>query len=145
MRVQILAGAAGQFSSPESTLCADSHSVSVPPPVLQQWHLKDPGHSAKSAGGRLHLNIHTPLTQQSRSGLTVPLSWHNVSGKRAHTQLIRNTWSQSYQLAEPLWTDPCLSEVSVGKLISTLKRKKKKKMQMGNELSNILPKSPINK
>ena len=29
-------------------------------PVLQQWHVKDPNHSAKSAGGRLHLNTHTP-------------------------------------------------------------------------------------
>ena len=24
-------------------------------PVLPQWHVKDRGHSAKSAGGRLHL------------------------------------------------------------------------------------------
>ena len=23
-------------------------------PMLQQWHVQDPGHSAKSAGGRLH-------------------------------------------------------------------------------------------
>ena len=29
-------------------------------PVLLQWHVKDPGHSAKSVGGRLHLN--TPYT-----------------------------------------------------------------------------------
>ena len=35
-------------------------SVSVPPPVLRQEHVKDPGHSAKSAGGRLQLNTHTP-------------------------------------------------------------------------------------
>ena len=28
--------------------------------------------------GRLHLNTHTPLTQRSRSGLTMPLSRHNV-------------------------------------------------------------------
>ena len=34
-------------------------SVSVPPPVLPQEHVKDPGHSAKSAGGRLQLNTHT--------------------------------------------------------------------------------------
>ena len=34
--------------------------VSVPPPVLPQQHIKDPGHSAKSAGGRLQLNMHTP-------------------------------------------------------------------------------------
>ena len=55
LRVRIPDGAAGEFSSPELTLCADSSSVSVPPPELPQWHVKDPGHSAKSAGGRLHL------------------------------------------------------------------------------------------
>ena len=27
-------------------------------PVLPQWHIKDPGHSAKSTGGRLHLIMH---------------------------------------------------------------------------------------
>ena len=47
-------------------------------PVLLQWHVKDPDHSAKSAGGRLHLNTHTPLTQQSWSGLTMLLSRHSV-------------------------------------------------------------------
>ena len=51
--------------------------VSVPTLFLQ-WHIKDPGHSAKSAGGRLHLNLHTPLTQQSQSGLTMPLCRHSV-------------------------------------------------------------------
>ena len=30
-------------------------------PVLPQYHVKDPGNSAKSAGGRLQLNTHTPL------------------------------------------------------------------------------------
>ena len=54
------------------------YSVSVPPPVLSQWHVKDPGHSAKSAGGRLHLNTHTPLAYQSQSGLTMPLSVQSV-------------------------------------------------------------------
>ena len=47
-------------------------------PVLPQWHVKNPVHSAKSAGGRLHLNTHTPLTQRGRSGLTVPLSTHSM-------------------------------------------------------------------
>ena len=55
---------------------------------------------------------------------------HNSSG---------NTWSQSSQLAGPLWTDPGLkSGISVRELSST--KKKKKKAQAGNELSNILPK-----
>ena len=40
--------------------------------------MKDPGHSAKSADGRLHLNTHTPLTQRSRSGLTMQPSRHSV-------------------------------------------------------------------
>ena len=80
LRVRIPAGAAGEFSSPESTLCAYSYSVSVPPPVLPQWHVKDPGHSSKSAGGRLHMKTHTPLTQRSRSGLAMLLSRHSLMG-----------------------------------------------------------------
>ena len=47
-------------------------------PVLPQGHVKDPGHSANGAGGRLHLKTHTPSTQRSRSGLTMPLSRHSV-------------------------------------------------------------------
>ena len=82
LRVRIPAGAAGEFFSPETTLYADSYSVSVPPLVLPQWHVKDPGHSAKSAGGRLHLNTHTPLTQRSRSGLTMLLSRHSMETYR---------------------------------------------------------------
>ena len=46
-------------------------------PLLPQWHIKDPGHSAKSAGGRLHLSMHTFLTQQSWNGLTILLSRHS--------------------------------------------------------------------
>ena len=46
-------------------------------PVLPQWHLKDPGHSAKRTDGRLHLNTCTPFTQRSRSGLVV-LSRYSV-------------------------------------------------------------------
>ena len=48
-------GTAGEFSSPESTLCADSLLGVRSTPVLPQWHVQDPGHFAKSAGGRLHL------------------------------------------------------------------------------------------
>ena len=59
LRVRIPAGAAEEFSSPELTLCADSYSAFIAPP---QWHVKDPGHSAKSAGGWFHQNTHTPLT-----------------------------------------------------------------------------------
>ena len=50
------------------------HSI----PVLLQWHVKDRSHSAKSASGRLHLNMHTLMTERSQSGLTTPLSRHSV-------------------------------------------------------------------
>ena len=46
-------------------------------PMLPQWHVKDPCHSAKNAGCRLKLNMHTPLTQRSQSGLTILLSRHS--------------------------------------------------------------------
>ena len=52
-RVRIPAGAAGEFSSPGSTFYADSYFG------IRQ-HEKDPGHSAKRAGGRLQLNTHAP-------------------------------------------------------------------------------------
>ena len=52
--------AAGEFSSQGSTFCADSYFGIRSTPVLPQQHVKDPGHSAKSAGGRLQLNTHTP-------------------------------------------------------------------------------------
>ena len=65
-----------KFSSPELTVYANSYSVSVPPPTpipaLPQWHAKDTCLYTKSARGRLHLITHTPLTQRSRSGLTMP-------------------------------------------------------------------------
>ena len=35
LRVRIPAGAAGEFSSPELTLCADSYSVTVSPPCYR--------------------------------------------------------------------------------------------------------------
>ena len=47
-------------------------------PMLPQWHAEDPGHSAKSTGGRLHLDTHKPLAQQSWCGLTMPLSRYSL-------------------------------------------------------------------
>ena len=98
---------------------------------------KDSGHSAESAGGRLHLNMHTPLTQRSRSGLTMPLSRHSVwdlSGNKLAHNSSGKAWSLSSRLAEPLWIDPGLkSGISVHELITALKKKhtqKKHRQQM---------------
>ena len=57
--VRIPAGAAGEFSSPGSTFCADFYFGIRSTPMLLS-HVKDPGHFAKSVGGRLQLNMHTP-------------------------------------------------------------------------------------
>ena len=47
-------------------------------PALPQWQVKDPAHSAKSAGSRLHLNTHTSLPHWSQSGLTMLLSRQSI-------------------------------------------------------------------
>ena len=56
--VQVLAGEVGEFSSPLSTFCADSYFGIQSTPVLLQYHVKDPSHSAKSVSGRLQLITH---------------------------------------------------------------------------------------
>ena len=116
-------------------------------PVLPQWHVKKPGHSSKSARGRLHLNTHTPLTERSRRRLTMPLCRQSLRTYEEN-ELTRNSSGNSRphssQLVEPLWNTPGLkSGISVRDLISTSKKKKKKrkKVQVENELLNILPKS----
>ena len=53
LRVRIPAGAAGEFSSPELSLCWLLFGV-LSFPVLPQWHVQDPRHSANSVDGRLH-------------------------------------------------------------------------------------------
>ena len=90
-------------------------------PMSPQWHVKDPNHSAKSAGGRLQLNTQ-PLTQRSLSGLTM-LTRYSVGtyqeNKLTHNSC-GNTCPQSPQSAKPLWSDPSLKTgTSACKLIST--------------------------
>ena len=56
-----------------------------------QWHVKDLGHSAKNAGGRLHLDTHTPLTHWRQSGLTCccpGIVWEPI-WKWAHMKLVK--------------------------------------------------------
>ena len=74
--VWIPAGVAGEFSSPELTLCWLLFSICTTP-MLSQLHVKNLVNLPKSAGGRLHLNTLTPLTKPNQSGLTVLLSRHS--------------------------------------------------------------------
>ena len=60
-------------------------------PVLLQWSVKDPGHSSKSAGGRLHLNIHTPWPSEVGVGWLCRcpgIVWEPI-WKRPHMHLVR--------------------------------------------------------
>ena len=133
LQVRIPAKAAGEFSSPELTLCADSCSVSVPPHVLPQWHVKDSGHSAKSAGGSLHLNTHTLLTRRSRSGLTMPLSRQSVGIYREKSSNATRQGTLGHSR---------LRSMSHCKLILAYRVEIVcAKAQAGNELPNILSKS----
>ena len=77
LQVWILAEVVGDLSSLELSVCWLLLGV-CSTSVLLQWHVKDPGHSAKSAGGRLHLNMYTLLTQWSRSWLAMLLSRRSV-------------------------------------------------------------------
>ena len=86
-------------------------------PMLPQWHVKDPSHSAKSAGGSLHLNTRTNTFDTSKLEWTdyaaVQPECGNLSGNELTCNSSGNTRLQSSQLAEPLWTDPGLKLESV--------------------------------
>ena len=87
-------------------------SVSVPPPCYHR-HVKDPGHSAKSAGGRLQLNTHTPYV--------CGFAWSDmVHGCMVYTELAPR-WLQFH--VAPAMPAPCVSKP----LRWILKQNKKKK------------------
>ena len=116
------------------------YSVSVPPPVLSQWHVQDPGHSAKSARWQVNVNTHTPLSQRSRSGLTLPLSRHGVGTYRKTSSRATCQGTFGHSRLGYIWTDTVIKRgISVRELIYTSKINLKS--QAGNEWSNIFPKS----
>ena len=84
----------GEFSSPESTLCPDPLFCVRSTPVLPQWHVKDPGHSAKSAGWQVtpkHAYTRTlnPTKSEWADYAAIQAQCGNPIRKRAHTQLVR--------------------------------------------------------
>ena len=87
-------------------------------------------HINKSAGGRLRLNSHTPLTKQSQSGLTMPLCRESMGTYQE---------SSSHAIRQGTLSHSCLSSlshyglipglrsrISVNDLISTLKKKRRR-------------------
>ena len=131
----------GEISSPVNFVCWLSFGV-CSTPVLLQWHIKDPDHSAKSVGGSLHLNMHTPLPQRNQSGLTMPLSRHSVGTYQE---------TSSHVIRQGTLGHSCLSLLSHCGLNlakewnkcawANLHFKKRKKSAGGEWLSNILLKS----
>ena len=130
LRVPTPAEAAGEFCSPQLTLCADSSSLSVPPPVLPQWHVKDPSHSVIKRRRQVTPKYEYILdsTKSDRADhAAVQAESGNLSGNELTCNLSGNIRPQSSQPAEPLWTDPDIkSGISVRELISTSKKKKKR-------------------
>ena len=92
--------------------------------MLPQWHVKDTGHSAKSAGSRLHLKHAYTLdpTKSVWTDCAAVQAWYgNLSGAEFTLNSSGITRPQSSQLAEPLWTDRGLKNgISMLELISTL-------------------------
>ena len=133
LRFRFPTGALGELSSPELTFCADSYSVSVPPPVIRQWHVKDPGHSAKMYRWQVtgkHAYALEPM--KSRPGLIL-LSRHSTGicqGKRAHTQLVRKRSSTvRVSLLNHGGLIPATRVELVGASSSPRKKKKKKRKE----------------
>ena len=119
-------------------------------PVLLQWHVKDSGHSAKSAGGRLHLNMHTSLTQQSRLGwlCRCPGRVLEPIRKRAHVQLVMEHlatvvsahWATEDRSWPKEWNQCARANLHF-KNNNNNNKTRNKQAQARNEWSNMLPKS----
>ena len=100
-RVPIPAEVAGELSSPGSTFYADSYFGIPSTPVLQQYYVKDLDHSARSAGGRLQLNTHTPyLCGFARSDM---VNGCMVYTERAETAAVSCGTSHASAVSTPLW------------------------------------------
>ena len=132
LRVRIPAGAAGEFSSPELTLCADSyHSGTVARERLRSFCQK-----CRWQATPKHACTFETTKSEWADFAAVQAQYWNLSGNELSRNLSGNIRPQSSQLSEPLWTDPGInSGISVREIIST--SKKKKNAQAENDWSNI--------
>ena len=96
--VRVPAEVAGDFSSPGSTFCADSYFGICSTPVLLQQHVKDPGHSAKSAGGMHPMDV-----------ALHEVTWHGAWLHGVHRPCRYSssfTWHQPYNNQTALYVHP---------------------------------------
>ena len=95
---------------------------------------KRPGHSAKSAGSRFHLNTHTPVANEVGVGWLCRRSCkvREPIRKRVHTQLV---WEHPATVISAPWAAVGWSYRKSGiralEPISTSKKKKKEKCRQG--------------
>ena len=142
LRVRIPAGAAGEFSSAELTMCATLIWRPFHPRVTAVAS-KRPRSFCQKYGWQVtpkHAYTLDPSKSEWADYATVQAECGNLSGNELTRNWSGNSWLQSSQLAEPLWAYPGLKiGINLCELIATLR--KKTKAHAGNELSNILPKS----
>ena len=110
LRVRIPAGAAGKFSSPELSLCANSYSVSVPPRITAEARKRSRSvcRKRKWQVTPKHACTLDPSKSEWADYAAGQAECGNLSGNELKCTSSGNTRSQSFQLAEPLWTDPGL-------------------------------------
>ena len=160
-RVRISAGAAGEFSSPEVTSCADSYSEPMLPRVtaVARKRVRSFCNKCRWQDTPKHACTLDPTKSEWCDHAGVQASCGNLSGNELTFCLSENIQPQSSQLAEPLWTDPGIkSGISVRELIFTSKKKKRRRRGINGRTfsqnphkrvpprlvprgSNILPKS----
>ena len=114
-----------------STLVSSQH-----PAVLPKVRVAGLNTSSKRDERRKTCSKHADTLDPTKSGRADCAAVQAQSGNLSENKLIcntsGNTCPQLSQLAEPLWTDPGLkSAISVCELISTSKKKKKKKCRWG--------------
>ena len=140
LRVRILAGVVGEFSSLQSTLCADSYSVSVTPLVTtvackRPWPFCQKCRWQVTPKHAYHLD---PLQSEWADYAAVQAECGNLSRNELTRNSSENTKLQLSQLAQLLWTDPGLkSGISLRQPISTLKKRKKEKRRRGMKCGTI--------
>ena len=129
LRVRIPAGTAGEFSSPELTLNADSYSVSILTHVIAVACKRPWSFCQKCRWQVMPKHAHTldPTKSEWAEYAAVQAQCGNLSsGNKLTRNLSGNIQPQSSQLTDPLCTDPGIkSGIGVCKLVSTSKKKKR--------------------
>ena len=112
--------AAGEYSSPEQTFCADSYSVSVPPRVTAVTCKRPWSFCQKCRWQAIHQHAYAldPTLSKWADYCCPGIVWEPIR----ETNLLatrQGTLDQSSELAELLWTDLGVKrEISVHELIT---------------------------